>query len=79
MSENVRQAAKPKRPRTKRPGKVTAAVLRLPKPEIYSPQRKAEFMLTNSVTPAEYQAARRAVRRLGLDPDEIPHERPVER
>jgi AbrB family looped-hinge helix DNA binding protein len=45
--------------------------------ERYGPQRKAEFLLSTATTAADYRRARKAVRELGLDPDAIPHERPV--
>lgn len=48
----------------------------LPEPETYTPERKAEFLLNNAIGADDYQAARTAVRSLGLDPDAIPHERP---
>ena len=44
--------------------------------EIYSPERKAEFLLNNAVTQADYDQAVKEVRKMGLDPDEIPHNRP---
>jgi len=44
--------------------------------ERYSPQRKAEFLLSTATTDADYRKARRAVRKLGLDPDSVPHRRP---
>ena len=44
--------------------------------EIYSPERKAEFLLNNAVTQADYDQAVKEVRKMGLDPDEIPHKRP---
>ena len=44
--------------------------------EIYSPARKAEFLLNNSITPEDYKDARREVQKLGLDPDKIPHKKP---
>lgn len=44
--------------------------------EIYSPERKAEFLLTNAVDPEDYERAREEVRALGVDPDVIAHERP---
>lgn len=50
-----------------------AAVLPL---ETYPPERKAEFLLSNAVDAEDYARARAAVRKLGLDPDEIVHERP---
>lgn len=45
--------------------------------EIYSPRRKAEFLLTNAVDGRDYARARRAVRKLGLDPDAVPHRKPA--
>lgn len=47
--------------------------------EIYTPERKAEFLLNNAVTPEDYNRAVDEVRRLGLDPEKIPHERPRSR
>lgn len=44
--------------------------------ERYTPERKAEFFLTNAIDEADYQQARKEVRKLGLDPDAIPHRRP---
>ncbi len=45
--------------------------------ERYSPERKAEFLLSTATTNADYRKARREVRKLGLDPDSIPHRRPT--
>jgi len=44
--------------------------------ERYSPERKAEFLLSTATTNADYRKARRAVRKLGVDPDSVPHRRP---
>jgi AbrB family looped-hinge helix DNA binding protein len=44
--------------------------------EVYSPERKAEFLLNNAVTKADYRWAVKEVRRLGLDPRKIAHEKP---
>ena len=44
--------------------------------ENYTPERKAEFLLTNAVSRADYNRARREVKKLGLDPDSIRHRRP---
>ena len=44
--------------------------------EVYSARRKAEFLLNNAVDAADYKRAVRAVRKLGLDPETIPHRRP---
>ena len=44
--------------------------------ERYTPERKAEFLLSNATTEKDYQRARKEVKKLGLDPDAIPHRRP---
>lgn len=44
--------------------------------EIYSPERRAELVLSNAVDEADYASARREVERMGLDPDAVPHARP---
>ena len=45
--------------------------------EIYTPERKAEFLLNNSIDEDHYQRTREEVRKMGLDPDAIPHDKPV--
>jgi len=44
--------------------------------EIYTPERKAEFLLENAIDRNDYALARKAVRKMGLDPDRIPHTPP---
>ncbi|HDN79234.1 MAG TPA: AbrB/MazE/SpoVT family DNA-binding domain-containing protein, partial [Chloroflexi bacterium] len=44
--------------------------------EIYTPERKAEFLLNNAVTPEDYRRAVEEVSRMGLAPEKIPHEKP---
>lgn len=44
--------------------------------EVYTPERKAEFLLNSAVTPEDYAWALEEVRKLGVDPASIPHERP---
>jgi AbrB family looped-hinge helix DNA binding protein len=44
--------------------------------EIYTPERKAEFLLNNTTTPKDYAWAVKEVRKMGLDPEKIPHEKP---
>ncbi|MBX6423447.1 AbrB/MazE/SpoVT family DNA-binding domain-containing protein [Thermosulfurimonas sp. F29] len=44
--------------------------------EVYSPERKAEFLLSTALDPEDYQKAREEVRKMGLNPDAIPHIRP---
>lgn len=46
-------------------------------PEIYTAERKAEFLLSNAVDAADYAAASQEVRKMGLDPDQIPHHKPA--
>ena len=43
--------------------------------EIYSPRRKAEFLLNNAVDAADYKRAVREVKKLGFDPKDIAHRR----
>jgi AbrB family looped-hinge helix DNA binding protein len=47
--------------------------------EIYTPERKAEFLLNNAVTREDYDEACEAVRELGLDPAKVPFTDPVKR
>jgi AbrB family looped-hinge helix DNA binding protein len=44
--------------------------------EIYTPERRAEFLLSNAVDAADYARAAEEVRKLGLDPATIPHQPP---
>lgn len=44
--------------------------------EAYSPERVAEFLLTNAVDPGDYREAVARVKAMGLDPDAIPHVKP---
>jgi len=44
--------------------------------ERYSPERKAEFLLSTATTLSDYRRARKEVQKLGLDPDSVPHSRP---
>ncbi len=45
--------------------------------EIYSDESAAQFLLSNAVDAADYEAAREEVRALGVDPDGIPHREPA--
>lgn len=47
--------------------------------EIYTPERKAELLLQNAVDAEDYARARAEVRKMGLDPDAIPHDKPRRR
>ncbi len=44
--------------------------------EVYSARRRAEFLLNNAVDAADYKRAVREVRKLGFDPEDLPHRRP---
>lgn len=61
---------------TNRPPSVPA---RPGSPEIaeYTPERIAEFLLSNAVSDRDYVWASAEVRRMGLDPEKIPHYRPA--
>ena len=47
-----------------------------PLPEVYTAERKAEFILNSAVSAEDYQHAIEETLLMGLDPDSIPHERP---
>ena len=44
--------------------------------ERYTPERRAEFLLTNAVDAEDYAAAVAEVCRMGLDPERINHSKP---
>lgn len=44
--------------------------------EQYPPLRVAELLLNTAVDAGDYARAREAVRELGIDPDQVPHENP---
>jgi AbrB family looped-hinge helix DNA binding protein len=39
--------------------------------EVYTPERRAEFLLNNALSADDYRRARAAVKRMDLDPDRI--------
>ena len=43
--------------------------------ERYTPQRRAEFLLSNAIGEKDYARAAEEVRKMGLDPASIPHYR----
>ena len=47
--------------------------------EIYTPERKAEFLLNNAVASEDYAWALKEIKKLGIDPKTIPHEKPKAR
>jgi AbrB family looped-hinge helix DNA binding protein len=47
--------------------------------EKYSPERKAEFLSNNAVTSADHVWALKEVKKLGVDPKSISHEKPRRR
>jgi AbrB family looped-hinge helix DNA binding protein len=47
--------------------------------ERYTPERKAEFLLNNVVTSEDYAWALKEIKKLGIDPKTIPHEKPKNR
>jgi AbrB family looped-hinge helix DNA binding protein len=44
--------------------------------EIYTPERRAEFLLSNAVDAGDYARAVEEVRKMGLDPATIVHQPP---
>ena len=44
--------------------------------EVYTPERKAQFLLSNAIDAADYADAVAEVRTMGLDPATIPHYKP---
>ncbi|HET7274104.1 MAG TPA: hypothetical protein VFI91_02930 [Longimicrobiaceae bacterium] len=47
-----------------------------PAVEIYTKERRAEFLLTNAVDSADFAKAESEVRAMGLDPEVIMHGKP---
>lgn len=41
--------------------------------EMYSQERIAEFLLSNTIDMEEYELAKKEVEKMGLNPQEIPH------
>lgn len=41
--------------------------------EIYTPERRAQFLLSNAVDGDDYARAAEEVRKMGLEPAKIPH------
>ncbi len=48
-----------------------------PEVELYTDRRIAEFLLNNATDAEEYEFARSEVLAMGLDPDQIAHEKPL--
>jgi bifunctional DNA-binding transcriptional regulator/antitoxin component of YhaV-PrlF toxin-antitoxin module len=47
--------------------------------EVYTPERKAEFLLSNTTDQKDYKKALVVVRRMGVDPAKIKHRKPGRR
>lgn len=45
--------------------------------EVYTLERRAEFLLSNAVDAEDYARAVEEVHKLGLDPETIPHHKPA--
>ena len=43
--------------------------------EVYTPERRAQFLLSNAVDAEDYRAALAEVRKLGISPEKVPHYR----
>jgi hypothetical protein len=68
----VNQKKTPRSRSTKTPGRRT-----MPPVERYSDERVAEFLLSNTVDAEDYARAVKLVRRMGLDPAKIDHDKPI--
>ena len=44
--------------------------------ETYTPERKAEFLMSSAVDARDYRRAIKEVEAMGLDPSKVPHHRP---
>lgn len=44
--------------------------------EVYTPERQAEFLLSNAIDAEDYERAVQHVRAMGLDPKDILHTKP---
>lgn len=44
--------------------------------EVYTRERKAEFLLNTADTQEDYGWAVKEVRKLGIDPQDVPHQKP---
>jgi|GEM_PF-1683749 hypothetical protein len=69
--QNWRKKARPSKRSNGRKSAKNAA------PEIYTDERVAEFLLSNSADAKDYARACKLVRKMGLDPAKIDHDRPV--
>ncbi len=47
--------------------------------EVYTPERKAEFLLSNATDASDFRKAQAEVRRMGLDPAKVRHRKPAKR
>lgn len=47
--------------------------------EFYTPERRAEFLLSNATDAEDYRRAAAEVRRMGLDSERIPHHKSFRR
>lgn len=45
--------------------------------ESYTAERRAEFLLTNAIDKDDYERALEEVRRMGVDPNTVPHRKPA--
>jgi len=66
-----------KRDSSKRLSSEPPATLYSDQIEDYTPERVAEFLLNNAVIADDYATALADVRKLGIDPATIPHEKPA--
>jgi uncharacterized protein with NAD-binding domain and iron-sulfur cluster len=56
--------------------KGTGDTVKILRGENYTPERRAEFLLSSAVDEKDYLKTREEVRKMGLDPDKISHRKP---
>jgi len=56
-------------------GKPSRREIKVSAVEKYTPERKAEFLLSTATTAEDCRRARQAVKKLGIDPDSVRHRR----
>lgn len=76
MSIDARGRSK-RQTKVRTPARVRGAKSLLPKVEMYTDERIAEFILNNAVDGEDYLRACAEVRKLGIDPEKIGHFKPL--
>jgi hypothetical protein len=73
----LQRKARTDKPKSKNRNKSRTGRAAMPPMEVYTDERIAEFLLSNSVDAEDYSRACDEVRKLGLDPAKISHVKPA--